>query len=282
MATVLLMRHGENEWVKKGRLAGWIPGVHLNKNGRSQAQQAAERLAHLQVKAVYSSPVERCMETAQYIADHFEVPIHEVAGLGEVRYGKWEGKKIKKLSAKRKAWYAVQHFPSRFRFPKGESLREVQFRAVADVEKLAEMHDKEMIVVVSHADVIKLILAHYLGIHIDLFQRIALSPASVSLLSLMNDGPLRVLRVNDDGPLKAPPTPKMAKKKPGKKVKKEKIKGKANSAAVTAEDDPAVKEAAAKKTAANENGDDDTNISPSTGQSPGVVLLIESSERESH
>jgi broad specificity phosphatase PhoE len=100
----------------------------------------------------------------------------------------------------------VQPFPSRFQFPKGEALRDVQSRAVAALESLAASHDKtDMIAVVSHADLIKLVLAHYLGVHIDLFQRIVISPASVSALSLMENGMVRVLRVNDDGPLQAPP-----------------------------------------------------------------------------
>jgi probable phosphomutase (TIGR03848 family) len=193
------MRHGENEWVKKGRLAGWIPGVHLNQNGRSQAQQAAERLAHLQVKAVYSSPVERCMETAQYVADHFQVPIHEVAGLGEVRYGKWEGKKVKKL-AKKKAWGLVQFFPSRFQFPQGESFSQVQMRAVTALEETSRKHEKDVIVVCSHADVIKLIVAYYLGVHI--------APASITAIHLPSTGMVRILRVNDTGPLTVAQQPK--------------------------------------------------------------------------
>jgi probable phosphoglycerate mutase len=200
MAVILLVRHGENEWVKKGRLAGWIPGVHLNERGKEQAVNAAARLAHLPITAVYSSPVARCLETARPIADIFDLPITPVEAVGEVHYGKWEGKKIKKL-AKKPAWYIVQHFPSRHQFPGGESLREVQNRAVTALEQLSQRHNEEIIVVVSHADVIKLLLAHYLGIHLDLFQRIGLSPASVSAIDLNPKGLVRVLRVNDDGPL---------------------------------------------------------------------------------
>lgn len=203
MTNILLVRHGRNEWVKKNRLAGWIPGVHLDEVGHKQAAEAAQRLAHLPIKAVYSSPVTRCLETADYIARQHGMLVQEVAALGEVRYGQWEGKKIKKL-AKKPEWYAVQHFPSRFRFPDGESLREVQQRAITALETLAAQHEKDMIVAVSHADVIKLVLAHYLGIHIDLFQRIGLSPASVSQLSLHPKGMVRVLRVNDDGPIQPP------------------------------------------------------------------------------
>lgn len=203
MLVVLLIRHGQNEWVKKNRLAGWTPGVHLNDAGRQQAADLGQRLSELPLKAIYSSPLERCMETAAAVAEYRDLAVEELAAVGEVRYGKWEGKKVKKL-AKKKKWYAVQHFPSRFRFPEGESFAQVQQRAVASLETLSRQHDKAAIAVVSHADVIKLVLAHYLGIHMDLFQRIAISPASVSVLALDRRGPVRVLRVNDSGPLQLP------------------------------------------------------------------------------
>ncbi|MCP4360854.1 MAG: MSMEG_4193 family putative phosphomutase [Chloroflexi bacterium] len=204
MTTLLLVRHGENEWVKKQRLAGWIEGVHLNGNGRTQAQAAAQRLAHLPLKAIYSSPVSRCLETAAYIADAHQLDIIPLEAVGEVRYGDWEGKKIKKL-AKKKRWFTVQFFPSRMQFPNGETLREVQFRAIQALEELASKHPHDMIIVVFHADLIKLVLAHYLGVHIDLFQRIVIAPASVSVVTLPSNGMVRVVRMNDDGPLRAPP-----------------------------------------------------------------------------
>jgi probable phosphoglycerate mutase len=214
MATIILIRHGENEWVKKGRLAGWIEGVHLNEKGHEQAENAAQRVAHLPIKTVYSSPVTRCMETAEYIANALELPVTELPAMGEVRYGDWEGKKISKL-AKLKEWGMVQHFPSRFQFPNGESFRDVQSRTVDALEMLSVKHPKEMIVVCSHADIIKLVLAHYSGMHMDLFQRIIISPASVSVLHLPPGGPMRVARINDTGllPIPSPPQPKEKKKK---------------------------------------------------------------------
>ena len=216
MTVFFLVRHGENDWVKKHRLAGWLPGVHLNETGRQQAQEAGARLASQPVKAIYSSPVTRCVETAEYIAPHFSLPIILNEEFGETRYGEWEGKKIKNL-AKKPSWQIVQFFPSRIRFPGGEALREVQYRAVQAVEKLAARHKTETVVVVSHADVIKLVLAHYIGVHIDLFQRIAVSPASVSVLHLSDKGFVRVLRVNDDGPMK----PFITKPKNGKSSKEQ-------------------------------------------------------------
>lgn len=213
MALILLVRHGQNDWVKKNRLAGWTPGVHLNEDGQKQVKSLADRLSEWPIKAIYSSPLERCMETAAALAQSHNLEINQLETVGEVRYGKWEGKKIKKL-AKKKAWHVVQHYPSRFRFPDGESFLEVQKRAVEAIESLNEKHQKEIVVVVSHADVIKLVLAHYMGTHIDLFQRIGLSPASVSVLALGENGGVRVLRVNDSGPLKPPP-PEDKKKKDG-------------------------------------------------------------------
>ncbi len=200
MTTIILVRHGENEWVKQHRLAGWLPDVHLNANGRLQAQSTAERLSHLDIAAIYSSPVERCMETAVYIAGSHQLPIQQVGAVGEVRYGEWEGEKIEAL-AKKPSWKTVQHYPSRMRFPEGETLRAVQFRAIEALEKLSGQHVDETIIIVSHADVIKLVVAHYLGTHIDLFQRIIISPASVSVLSLSASGAVHVVRVNDDGKL---------------------------------------------------------------------------------
>lgn len=208
MTTLLLIRHGENNWVKEHRLAGWTAGVHLNDNGHEQAAALGKRLAHLPITAVYSSPLVRCWETAEYVAKQHSLTLIELLGMGEVKYGEWEGAKIADL-AKKPEWHTIQHVPSRFQFPEGESLRGVQARAVDALEALVQKHESELIVVASHADVIKLALAHYLGVHIDLFQRIGLSPASVSVLSLNDKGRVRVMRVNDDGPLQAPP-PKAA------------------------------------------------------------------------
>ncbi len=206
MTIIVLVRHGENDWVKKHRLAGRIPGVHLNENGQKQAQAAAERLAHLPVTAVYSSPVTRCMETAEHIAQSHKLGIIQTDALSEVQYGQWEGKKIKKL-AQKKRWFTVQFFPSRMQFPDGEGLLAVQYRSIQALEALSEKHPEETVIVVSHADLIKLILAHYLGVHIDLFQRIVISPASISVLKLDKRGGVRILRLNDNGPLQPPSQP---------------------------------------------------------------------------
>ncbi len=211
MATILLVRHGENNWVKENRLAGWTPGVVLNDNGHAQAKALSERLAHLPIKAIYTSPLERCVQTAEHVANPHGLDLIEFPEMGEVKYGEWEGAKIAELS-KKKEWHTIQFFPSRFEFPDGESLRGVQARAVNSIEMLAQRHSDEMVIVCAHADVIKLVIAHYLGSHIDLFQRIGLSPASVSVIGLGKHGGVRVMRINDDGPIKAPKPPKKEKK----------------------------------------------------------------------
>ena len=209
MTTLILVRHGENEWVKEHRLAGWIEGVHLNERGHQQAANTAVRLANLPIKAIYSSPVTRCLETAEYIAKTHQLPIQQIADIGEVRYGEWEGQKIKEL-AKLPLWHVVQHYPSRMVFPGGEAMRDVQARGVNALEKLAAQHPKETIVICSHADLIKMVLAHYLGTHLDLFQRIVVSPASVSIVHLGDKGHIHISRLNDTGPLEAPPPPQQA------------------------------------------------------------------------
>lgn len=197
MTYLLLIRHGENEWVTSHRLAGRTPGVHLNDRGREQAQQLAERLAGLPISAVYSSPLERCMETAAPLAQALGLPVLPEPGVLEVDYGEWQGGNLKEL-AKQPEWRLVQVYPSGFRFPGGESLREVQNRAVDTLERLRQQHAGEIIAVFTHGDVVRTSLAYYLGTPLDLFQRLSIEPASVSVVGFHRFGP-RILRVNDTG-----------------------------------------------------------------------------------
>lgn len=189
MTEILLIRHAINDWVSTGKLAGWTPGVHLNPDGRKQAAALGERLASTKLAAIYASPLERTMETAEAIASHHtELSVQPTEGIGEVRYGTWQGEKLARL--RREAmWSVVQHYPSRVQFPAGETIRQAQARAVDTVEALARTHAKQRIVLVSHSDVIKLIVAHYLGAHIDMFQRIEISPASLTILHLGSSRP---------------------------------------------------------------------------------------------
>jgi probable phosphoglycerate mutase len=198
VTTLLLIRHGMNDWVS-GRLAGWTPGVHLNEQGRQQARDLSTRLGDLPIAAIYSSPLERAVETAEFVAEPRGLTVKEISGIGEVRYGDWEGGDLKELS-KHELWPGVQHYPSGTRFPSGETLGEVQARAIATLDGLRAQHPDEIIAVVAHADLIRLVVAYYIGVHIDLFQRLVINTASVTALSFQKMGP-RMLAYNDTGSL---------------------------------------------------------------------------------
>lgn len=210
MTEIILVRHAENDWVRTGRLAGWTPGVHLNEHGRLQATALAERLSTMRIAAIYSSPLERTLETAEAIAARFAgMTVQSLDALGEVRFGAWQGQPLRKLR-REPLWHLVQTYPSRVVFPGGESFREAQVRAVDALETLAGRHDRQRIVVVSHSDIIKLVLAHYLGMHLDLFQRIEVAPASLSILYLAAERPL-VRCINDVAHLPPPVADKQVK-----------------------------------------------------------------------
>lgn len=198
MTVVLLIRHGTNDWVH-GRLAGWTPGVHLNDAGRQQAESLAARLAPIPLDAIYTSPLDRTLETARAIAAPRGMPLHIVDAIGEVKYGEWQGAELKELY-KHELWPGVQFYPSGTRFPGGETLGESQARMVAAIDTLRARHPKGIIAVVSHADVIKLALAYYIGMHIDLFQRLEIQPCSLSALEFGRMGP-RLVTYNDTGSL---------------------------------------------------------------------------------
>ncbi|HWQ12176.1 MAG TPA: MSMEG_4193 family putative phosphomutase [Roseiflexaceae bacterium] len=198
MTVLLLIRHGANDWVH-GRLAGRIPGVRLNDEGRRQAQALASRIAHLPLEAVYASPLERTVETAQAIAVPRGLPLRLVEELQEVDYGQWQGAELKELY-KHELWPGVQHYPSGTRFPGGETLGEAQVRMVAALDALRARHPKGIVAVVSHADIIKLAVAYYIGMHLDLFQRLEIATCSVTAIAFTRMGP-RLLAYNDTGSL---------------------------------------------------------------------------------
>lgn len=197
MPVVLLIRHGENDYVRQGRLPGRKPGVHLNEKGRQQAQALAEKLKEAPVKAVYSSPLERAVETAHPIAAALGLKVIPREGLMETDVGDWQDKKLKGL-ARLKIWRQLMIAPSRFRFPGGEGFVETQERIRREIDSLCTLHDpKDLFVCVSHADPIKLAVAFYLGLPIDLFQRLSISPASISALMIHEHGS-RLLMLNYD------------------------------------------------------------------------------------
>ena len=195
MTTLLLIRHGENSMVGK-RLAGRLPKVHLNNNGKKQAQMLAEVLCKAPIKAIYSSPLERAVETAEPLAQALNLPIQMAPGLIELAYGDWEGKTLKQLG-KRKLWKVVQNTPSEMRFPNGESFVEVQTRAVAEIERIVAAHDeKDMVACFSHGDIIRLLMAHFLAVPLDEFQRVASNTASISVVHIGKKGKPHVAHMN--------------------------------------------------------------------------------------
>ena len=197
VTTLVLVRHATTAATGK-RLGGWTPGVHLDAKGRDQAESTAQRLAGTQLTAVYASPLERTQETARIVAKPHGLRVRTRRGIGEVDYGEWTDKPLGQLR-RRKAWATIQATPSRVTFPGGESIRAAQARAVDTTEALAEEHGDETIALVSHADVIKAIVAHHLAMPLDAFQRLVVSPASVTVLALPSSGAPALLSFNDTG-----------------------------------------------------------------------------------
>jgi probable phosphomutase (TIGR03848 family) len=202
---VLLVRHGQTPTTGKV-LPGRAPGLHLADKGREQAEKVAGRIALLQtdkrpIAAVYASPLERTRETAAPIGKALGLRVQRDKGLLEADFGAWTGAELKVLY-KKPEWRTVQRNPSGFRFPDGESFTEMQTRICGAIDRLRIAHPGQTVVAVSHADPIKAAVAHALGTHLDLFQRIVVSPCSVSAILYSADGPV-VLAVNSTGDLAA-------------------------------------------------------------------------------
>lgn len=188
MATVILVRHGRSTANTAGVLAGRADGVSLDEVGREQASLAGERLAAVPLVGVVSSPLERCLQTAQFIIDRQpQAPFAPMdSGLVECDYGQWQGKTLKELATE-ELWKVVQSQPSAAAFPGGESLAAMQARAVAAIRRRDAAFESEhgpgaVWAAVSHGDIIKSILADALGTHLDMFQRLNVGPASVSIV----------------------------------------------------------------------------------------------------
>ena len=194
---VLFVRHGRTP-TTGATLPGRAPGLHLADEGVAQAETAAARIGALEsVAAVYASPMERTRETAAPIARARRLRVRGATGLVECDFGDWTGRKLSQLR-KLDAWRTVQRYPSGFRFPGGESFAEMQSRAVDAVHELVGRHPGDTIVAVSHADVIKAVVAAATGTHLDLFQRIVVSPCSITAILYGPEGPV-VLTVNSTG-----------------------------------------------------------------------------------
>jgi len=212
---VLLVRHGATETTGK-ELPGRAPGLHLSDTGRRQAEDVAGRIMGMaqpppddlpkgngqrpkppHVAAVYASPLERTRETAAPIAAALGLDVVPDEGLLELDMGEWTGMELK-AAMKRKEWATIQRYPSGFAFPGGESFLAMQTRMVSTLDRLRNAHPGGTVVAVSHADPIRAAVAHAMGTHLDLFQRVVVSPCSLTAIAYGDGGPI-VLKVNDTG-----------------------------------------------------------------------------------
>ncbi len=194
---LLLVRHGQTP-TTGAVLPARRPALHLSAAGRRQAEALAARVGRLDgLAAVYSSPLDRARETAAPIARARRLAVRVEPALADVDFGRWAGQRLRALR-KTREWPLVMRHPSGFRFPGGESFLEMQARVTAALARLVARHPGETIVAVSHADPIKAAVAHALGVHLDLFQRIVIAPGSVTAIAYRPEAPA-VLGVNWTG-----------------------------------------------------------------------------------
>jgi broad specificity phosphatase PhoE len=207
MPLLLLIRHGQNDFVKKGRMAG-----RLNEKGQEEAAELAQALAEAPIKAIYSSPLERAVETAEPLAQAKGLEVQIRPGLLESDIGKWQNKSIKSLR-RQKIWKIVQSAPSRVRFPEGESFLEAQARLVDEVEAICAAHKPDdLIALVFHSDPIKLVVAYYLGMPLDHFQRLAADTGSMTILHLGKSS-AHLVKLNQKPPFQLSIPTRKSKKK---------------------------------------------------------------------
>ena len=207
MPLLLLIRHGENDYTKKHKLAGHLPDVHLNERGQKQAQDLADALKEVPIKAIYSSPLERAQETAMPIATARRLEVQTEAGLIETNVGKWQGKSLAALRLQ-KHWKVVQQAPSRAQFPEGETFYECQSRIVSTLDAIIRKHKpQDIIACVFHADPIKLAVAHYIGQPLDQFQRLGCDTGSIAVLHVGEMG-ANLIKLNQRPPFEFLPKEK--------------------------------------------------------------------------
>jgi len=196
MTTLFLIRHGLTAITGK-TLYGRTPGISLDERGRSQAERLAERFASIRLAAIYSSPLERCMQTMEPLGAGQRLEVVPRADLIEMDAGTWTNRSLAQLRRTR-LWRDVMERPSQFRFPEGESFAEALARSLAEVQAIIVRHPRGRVAVGSHGDLIRMLVAHHAGTHLDLFQRTVVEPASVSVVRVGRGEP-RILLVNDDG-----------------------------------------------------------------------------------
>ncbi len=188
MTTFYLIRHGHNDFIGKS-IVGWTPGVNLSGEGRQQAERLARKLVARGITRLVSSPLERARQTAEPLATALDLPVEIREALGEVKFGEWEGKSFDELDRDPR-WKLFNSYRSGTRAPGGELALESQGRVVRELECLAAQYPGETIAVFSHSDIIRSALVYYLGVPIDLYQRITCRPASYSVLKLSEWGPV--------------------------------------------------------------------------------------------
>ncbi len=194
MPILILARHGETDVIGK-KLTGRITGIHLNANGRTQAAAIAEKLKDTRIGAIFSSPMERAVETARPLSEITGIPISPHSGLTEINFGAWQGKPYKQLQ-KLKLWQTVHSRPSSVTFPAGESFIAAQQRIVASLEEIASaMGEKDAAICFSHCDPIRLALAYFLNMALDDFQRLSIDPGSLSVVMFL-DGKTHLGQIN--------------------------------------------------------------------------------------
>lgn len=194
MATFYLIRHGNNDKVGEA-IAGWSAGVNLNAQGREQAERLSWKLLGRGITCIYSSPLERALETAAPIARALGLKVEVRETLGEVRFGEWTGKRFADLETD-PHWKQFNSYRAGTRAPGGEMMLESQVRMVTELEGLRARHGGETVAVVSHGDIIRSALVYYAGMPIDLYQRLEIRPASFSVLQLEDWGP-RIRSLNE-------------------------------------------------------------------------------------
>jgi probable phosphomutase (TIGR03848 family) len=194
MTTFYLIRHGSMDQLGF-MLCGRMPGVHLNEKGRSEAQRVAQRLSGIPFSALYSSPLERTVETAECISQAVNSPVEIRPQILESDFGRWTGKTFSELD-KDPAWKAFNAYRTTASVPGGESFSQVQHRMVSFTESLREKFPKDNLVLVSHADPIKTLVAYYAGLHLDAHDRLEISPASLTIIRIEESGLPRLLTLN--------------------------------------------------------------------------------------
>ncbi|RJR34330.1 MAG: phosphoglycerate mutase [Desulfobacteraceae bacterium] len=187
MTTLLLIRHGHTAMVGN-RLAGRSPGIHLSSQGEGEAAELVKSLSEVRIDAVFSSPLERTRETAQRISEASGKPVQVVENLVEIDYGEWTGRRIESLRED-PVWIRYNRFRSTTRIPGGEWFVEVQDRVVKALEELRTQHAEQILAIVTHGDVIRVAISHYIAIPLDMITRLVVKPASVSALSLSDHAP---------------------------------------------------------------------------------------------